>query len=99
MRLASSNLLKRKVTIERESKKERVMVLIIKITVSGLRASGFRLEKCESETLRVVAIIVSFLDCEVPLKDEQLTDIIKESCLLPLLESFLRSGSLLDISK
>jgi hypothetical protein len=51
------------------------------------------------ETLRVINIIASFLDCEVPLKDEILSDIVKESCLLPLLESALRSGSLLDISK
>ena len=51
------------------------------------------------ETLRVINIIASFLDCEIPLKDSILSDIIKESCLLPILESALRSGSLLDISK
>jgi len=33
------------------------------------------------------------------LRDNRLSDIIKESCLLPLLESAVRSGSLLDISK
>ena len=49
--------------------------------------------------MRVTSILVSFLDCEVPLKDERLSEIIKESCLLPLLESATRSGSLLDISK
>lgn len=43
--------------------------------------------------------MVSFMDCEEPLRDDRLTDIIKQSCLLPILESALRSGSLLDISK
>lgn len=51
------------------------------------------------EILRVVLIYVSFLECEKPLTDSRLSDIIKSSCLLPLLESSLRSGSLLDISK
>lgn len=51
------------------------------------------------EILRVISIIASFLDCETPLKDLNLGDTIKESCLLPILESALRSGSLLDISK
>jgi hypothetical protein len=49
--------------------------------------------------LRVISIIASFLDCETPLRDSSLGDTIKESCLLPILESSLRSGSLLDISK
>lgn len=39
------------------------------------------------------------MDCEETMKDERLAEIIKESCLLPLLESALRSSSLLDISK
>jgi len=51
------------------------------------------------EILRVVSIFVSFLDCEKPLVDDRLSEIIKESCLLPLIENALRSGSLLDISK
>lgn len=51
------------------------------------------------ETLRVISIIASFLDCEQPLVDERFAETIKQSCLLPLLESQLRSGSLLDISK
>ena len=51
------------------------------------------------ETLRVISIIASFLDCEKPLIDDRFAETIKQSCLLPLLESALRSGSLLDISK
>lgn len=51
------------------------------------------------ETLRVISIIASFLDCEQPLIDERFAETVKQSCLLPLLESQLRSGSLLDISK
>lgn len=51
------------------------------------------------EIQRVIAIFVSFLDCERPLDDVRLADKIKNSCLLPLIESALRSGSLLDISK
>jgi|688.fasta_scaffold735380_2 hypothetical protein len=51
------------------------------------------------EIQRVASIFVSFLDCERPLTDEKLAEIIKNSCLLPLIESALRSGSLLDISK
>ena len=51
------------------------------------------------EIQRVASIFVSFLDCERPLTDSKLAEIIKNSCLLPLIESALRSGSLLDISK
>ena len=56
-------------------------------------------KEVSQEILRVVTIFVSFLDCEKPLMDNRLSDIIKESCLLPLIESAVRSGSLLDISK
>ena len=49
--------------------------------------------------MRVVCIYVSFLDCEKPISDPRISEIIKNSCLLPLLENALRSGSLLDISK
>lgn len=52
-----------------------------------------------SEIQRVASIFVSFLDCEKPLIDPALSEVIKNSCLLPLIESALRSGSLLDISK
>ena len=52
-----------------------------------------------SEIQRVASIFVSFLDCEKPLNDPILSEVIKNSCLLPLIESALRSGSLLDISK
>jgi hypothetical protein len=51
------------------------------------------------EIRRVTTIIMNFLDCEKPLTDPKLSEIIKTSCLLPLIESSLRSGSLLDISK
>lgn len=47
----------------------------------------------------MASIFVSFLDCDRPLTDPKLAEIIKNSCLLPLIESALRSGSLLDISK
>ena len=41
------------------------------------------------ETLRVISIIASFLDCEKPLLDDLFAETIKQSCLLSLLESAL----------
>ena len=56
-------------------------------------------KQISEEILRIVTILVNFLDSPEPSRDGKLSRILKESCLLPLLESSLRSGSILDISK
>lgn len=56
-------------------------------------------KQISEEILRIITILVNFLDGPEQSKDNRLSKILQESCLLPLIESSLRSGSILDISK
>ena len=51
------------------------------------------------EILRISNILINYLDMPEPTNDPVLGDILKGSCVLPLIETALRSSSILEISK
>lgn len=56
-------------------------------------------KQVSEEILRNVNILTYFLDTKEPIQDARVGEIIKESCLLPIIENALRSSSILDVSK